>query len=110
MNIIENTLSDSLQEISRWLMKHESFEIRNVSPSNMNSYISILEKQIETEGLSCRIYTKGRSAAIGAGLVSFGAGLGVAVGIAAHNLATYNPDYEIAKDFINNKIFVDYKK
>lgn len=33
-----------------------------------------------------------------------------AIGISIHNLLTYNPDFEIGKDFINSRINVTYKK
>lgn len=37
------------------------------------------------------------------------ASLTAAAGV-GHTLATYNPDYEIIKDYINKKLKVTYKK
>lgn len=67
-----------------------------------------IEKVIESSGLSCRVYTRNRSIAAGA-MAWTGAGLLSLVGIAAHNLATFNPDYEIGRAAVDNKIYVDYK-
>ncbi|BFT62385.1 hypothetical protein [Pseudomonas moorei] len=72
-----------------------------------------LEKMIETEGMKVRVYTIGRVAAMGAAawtgwgtLIAAGAG----AAIAAHNIATWSPDYEIGKSPLNKKIYVQYKK
>ncbi|MGY3932861.1 Uncharacterised protein [Aeromonas encheleia] len=89
-----------------------SFELVGVS-GKMGSTVRILEKTIESAGLKCRIYTRGRIAATGATFVGGAtgvAGLFSAIGIAAHNLATYNPDYEIVKHMVDNSISVLYKK
>ena len=72
-----------------------------------------LENTIESENLSCGIYTYGRAASVGATLiggVARVAGLVSAIGISAHNIATFNPDYEIAKHLVDNKLTVSYKK
>ncbi|MEZ9187687.1 hypothetical protein AB4158_26660 [Vibrio splendidus] len=89
-----------------------SFEILGLS-GRMGSAVTTLEQLIESSGLSCRIYTYGRVAAAGGSL--FGGVTGVlgvasAIGMAAHNIATYDPDYEIAKHKIDNKLSVNYKK
>lgn len=73
----------------------------------------LVENKIETNGLTCHIYTLGRIGA--AGWSVLGGITGVvrilsAASIALHNLATYNPDYEIEKYPFNNKIIVTYKK
>jgi hypothetical protein len=68
---------------------------------------------IEPAGLKCRVYTKGRIAAAGASLlggITGAAGIASAISIAAHNLATYNPDYEIVKHLVDNTLSVFYKK
>jgi len=94
------------------IKEHESFEITGLS-GRMGSAVSKIENTIEDQNLSCRIYTYGRVASAGATLVggvTVSAGLVSAVGMAAHNLATYNPDYEIAKHLVDNKLSVKYKK
>ncbi|MFZ7199087.1 hypothetical protein [Avibacterium avium] len=72
-----------------------------------------VEEIIEGNGFSCRVYTENRSVAIGASVIS---GIGTLIGaasavaIAAHNLATYDPDFEIGKSLTENKVNVRYKK
>lgn len=102
---------DSIK-VKDMVKRHESFEITGLS-GRMGSAVSKIENIIETEGLSCRIYTYGRVASAGATLVggiTGLAGLASAVGMAAHNIATYNPDYEVAKHIVDNKLSVKYKK
>ena len=59
--------------------------------------------------MRCRIYTRNRAATATA-LAWTGPGLAALAGIAAHNLATYNPDYEIGRAVVDQKIYVTYKK
>ncbi|MFC0323948.1 hypothetical protein ACFFHT_10355 [Gallibacterium melopsittaci] len=76
-------------------------------------YARKVEEIIESNKFSCRVYTENRAALMGGGLFSgIGTvvGIAAAAGIAAHNLATYNPDFEIGKDLVNKKINVTYKK
>ena len=77
------------------IRERESFEVTGLS-GRMGSAVSKIENIIENQSLSCRVYTYGRVASV--------------VGIAAHNLATYNPDYEIAIHLVDNKLSVKYKK
>ncbi len=96
--------------ITQW--SHESFEITGLS-GRMGSAVSKIENIIENQSLSCRVYTYGRVASAGATLVggiTGLAGLASVVGMAAHNIATYNPDYEIAKHLVDNKLSVKYQK
>lgn len=95
--------------LNRFINDRKSFEILGVGGS-FKECILLIEQSIESKGLTCRVYTENRSAAIGAGLFAVGAGVFAAVGIAAHNLATYDPDYEIGKNLINNKVTVKFKK
>lgn len=97
------------------IKEHKSFEVRGLHgvSGGMDKAVSKIENLIECQGLSCRIYTYGRVAAAGATLVGGVtglAGLASAVGMAAHNIATYDPDYEIAKHLVDNKLSVKYKK
>lgn len=89
-----------------------SFEIIGLS-GRMGSAVAQIENLIETHNLTCRVYTFGRVVAAGGSL--FGGITGVlgvasAIGMAAHNLATYDPDYEIAKHLVDNKLLVDYRR
>lgn len=108
------TEADFLREegyFERLVRDHKSFTI---STPNLNRIAEMLEKIIERINLRCRIYTENRAAAIGATLIPTGVtqavGIASAVGIAAHNLATFNPDYEIGKNIMSNQINVTYKK
>lgn len=100
------------EKITALINARSTFEIVGVS-GNMGSTIRILETTIESAGLKCRVYTQGRIAAAGAtflgGATGF-AGMFATLGIAAHNLATYNPDYEIVKHVVDGSISVRYKK
>ncbi|UCN00128.1 hypothetical protein LCX93_11460 [Sulfurimonas sp. SWIR-19] len=102
---------DSIK-VKDMIKRHESFEIVGLS-GRMGSAVSKIENIIETANLSCRIYTYGRIASAGAALaggITGLAGVGAAIGMAAHNIATYDPDYEIAKHIVDNKLSVTYKK
>ncbi len=90
----------------------ESFEVVGLS-GRMGSAVTTVENKIESNGMKCRIYTFGRIAAAGGsffGGITGVIGLASAAGIAVHNLATFSPDYEIAKYPIDNRIVVKYKK
>ncbi|ENM4034844.1 hypothetical protein ACEV8A_20315 [Vibrio parahaemolyticus] len=89
-----------------------SFEVVGLS-GRMGSAVTTLERLIESSDLSCRIYTYGRIAAAGGSLfggITGVVGVASVIGMVAHNIATYNPDYEIAKHQIDNKLSVTYKK
>lgn len=100
------------ERLSRMVSSRESFEVIALG-GNVIEATKRIEHAIEAEGLRCRVYTMGRVAACG---LSFGGGItglvgvGAAVGIAYHNLYTYNPDYEIGKDLIDNRLEVTFKK
>lgn len=96
------------KEITQAILNQQNFIIYDVA--NMGDIVVHLENIIEQNNMSCRIYTKNRVAAAAVGILHFGTGVATLAGIAAHNLATRNPDFEIAKDYIHNQIFVSYKK
>lgn len=98
-------------EAKQLVANHKSFEIVGLS-GRMSSAVALIETVIENQDLKCRVYIYGRVAAAGAsffGGITGVAGIASAVGMAAHNLATFNPDYEIAKHKIDNKLSVNYK-
>ena len=100
------------ERVRALINQRKSFEVLGLS-GRMDSAVSKVETLIESDGLSCRVYIYGRVAAAGAtvfGGVTGVLGIASAVGMAAHNLATYNPDYEVAKHKIDNKLSVKYKK
>lgn len=59
--------------------------------------------------MKCRVYSENRAAVAGAAVFT-GVGLAGIAAIAAHNLATYDPDYEIGKNKLSNTVSVSCKK
>lgn len=99
--------------IKQKIINKESFTIEKVEAMRFASTVETIEKIIESNGLKCRVYTVGRIATAGASI--FGGITGVvgvlsSAAIAAHNIATWNPDYEIGKNFFGSSIHVEYKK
>ncbi len=97
-----------------------SFEIHGLR-GNFMAGIKLVETKIESLGLKCRVVSDVKSAvvqggAIGAAftILSTPATLAVvalgAVASVGHGLVTYNPDYEIIKDYVNKKLKVVHKK
>lgn len=85
----------------------------SINTDDLSREATRVEAVIEQNGFTCRVYTENRVASMGAALLSgIGGVIGAAaaIGIAAHNLATYNPDFEIGKNLIDKKINVTYKK
>lgn len=103
------------EEVKAKVKSHESFII-DCGDTDQHTFLATvetIEKIIEDSGLKCRIYTVGRIATLGAAawtgvgsVIAAGAGLA----IAAHNIATWSPDYEIGKNIITKHIYVNYKK
>lgn len=95
----------------RKLIDHRaSFEIHQVPITEMLTICSAIENYIELEDLKCRVYTEKRYTGLLAGALNKQYGVLGALFIAAHNLITWNPDYEISRDLANNRINVKYKK
>ncbi len=96
----------------------DEFEIKCVNDWHLvidgeTTYIpTMLEKIIEDNEHSCRIYLQARRGflmSISVPVVGQMLGAATAIGMAAHNLATYNPDFEIRKG-MSNKVRVTNKK
>jgi hypothetical protein len=98
------------EKCKQLLRERSSFEVVGLS-GKMGSAVTSMEKAIESQGYKCRIYTKGRVAALGAAAIPVSptviGGWIAGIGIGIHNLATFNPDYEIAKHQIDNKLSVN---
>lgn len=100
--------------IERAIANRLSFKV--VAIEDMGALVNIVEGQIEKQKLSCRVYLEYRAAALGVGLSPFGAGWGqlvaavAGIGMGIHNLATFSPDYEIAKNPLKAYVLVTYKK
>ena len=100
------------EKLSELVRAEKTFEVTGLS-GRISEATEWVENKIENEGLKVRVYTYGRVVAAGGTL--FGGitgvlGLASVVGMAAHNLATLNPDYEIAKHLVDNMLTVKYCK
>lgn len=101
------------EKVRQLIERRQSFVLEDIDLLNMPEAIERVEKLIESAGLSCRVYTKGRSATMAMALipsVTGVVGLAAAAGIGVHNLFTFNPDYEIAKNLVTGTLTVDWKK
>ncbi|UZM16303.1 hypothetical protein LZV00_11605 [Pseudomonas kielensis] len=113
-----NGLNESQIETS--LKAKKSFEVIGLR-GQLTKSAAFFERQIESLDLKCRVKVDMKGAIAQGGIL--GTVIGVAslpVGVvlaaaatvasAGHTLATYNPDYEIIKDYVNKKLKVIYKK
>lgn len=111
---IENYTSDELtsEKLNSLIEERKSFKI--VAVKDIGFMVNKIEGAIEKRDLSCRVYSEYRSVAMGAVAiptpVTVLGGLAAMVGTAAHNLATFNPDYEIGKNKIKSTVTVIYQK
>lgn len=69
-----------------------------------------VERIVEGQGMSCRIYSRNRAAVVAASTFVTVIVWANLAAVAAHNRATWNPDYEIGKDLVDNKLYETYKK
>lgn len=99
--------------ITAKITARESFTIECEDFTRYSATLAWLEKTIESQDLKVRLYMVGRSAAMGTALLSVvgvAAAVGTGLAIAAHNVATWSPDYEIGKSPITKTIYVEFKK
>lgn len=106
--------SVSNEKIASMIDEKKSFVIEGISRLNFGEAVKTIEGLIESKGLKCRVYTKGRSATVAAAAIPVSptviGGLVSAMGIGIHNLLTWSPDYEIAKNIATGTLTVTYKK
>jgi hypothetical protein len=107
-----NVVSD--EKISSLINERQSFVLEDIARLNIVEAVRAVERVIESKGLTCRVYLKGRSATVAAAASSMTpvalGGWASAIGIGLHNLATWDPDYEIAKNPATGTLTVTYKK
>ena len=107
-------------QIEGLVKSKESFEIHSLR-GNFMAGIKLVETKIERQGLKCRVKSDVKSAVVQGGALgavftalTTPATLTIATLTAAagvgHTLVTYNPDYEIIKDYVNKRLKVVYKK
>ncbi|WP_341363314.1 hypothetical protein P8T57_12805 [Thalassospira sp. SN3W] len=92
---------DDQEAIRLAITNHETFEIGGCQ-GRMSEAVLFAERAIGALGMTSRVYTKGRL-----GMAIPVAGLAI---IAAHNLATLNPHYEIVKRPIDGFVRLVYVK
>ena len=104
----------TVEKLDELVKAKKSFWV--VAVKDMSYTVNKIEGSIEKQGMSCRVYTEDRSSLM-AGFVpsplfvaTSVVAAATAVGTAVHNLATYDPDYEIGKNPIKSKITVTFKK
>lgn len=103
----------SNEDILTKIRNRESFTLECLEYDRYKNTLEWLEKSIEAEGMKVRIYMKGRAATMGTAVLTlWGAGVAAASGLAmaAHNVVTWSPDYEIAKHPIGCTLYVKHKK
>lgn len=100
----------SHSDIEKLIMTRQSFKLTAVQDTGVT--VKTLESIIETQGLTCRIYTEYRAAGIAAAAWGPVAALGVvcAAAIAVHNAVTWNPDYEIGKNYKQKTLTIIYQR
>lgn len=99
----------TLEKLDTLVMRRESFQV--VAVSNIGAVVEKIEGRIEKADLKCRVYSEYRSASMAASFspaALFGIGSALAIGV--HNLATFNPDYEIGKNKVAGTVTVLFKK
>ena len=104
----EVNASELTNELLDFLLTNSaSFVVRAVP--DLSVVVQRVENRIEELGMKCRVYSEHRAAVAGAAVFT-GVGLAGIAAIAAHNLATYDPDYEIGKNKLSNTVSVSCKK
>ncbi|MGQ0286756.1 biotin/lipoyl-containing protein [Pasteurellaceae bacterium 22721_9_1] len=102
---------DMTPALMRELILHKcNFSIKT---DDIASVVDEVEEMIEKCGYKCRVYMENRASAMAAAAVpgvGMIASIAAGVAIAAHNLATFDPDFEIGKNFWDGKVNVVYKK
>ncbi|MBC6624645.1 hypothetical protein [Pseudomonas sp.] len=107
-------------QIESLVKSKASFEIHGLR-GNFMAGIKLVETKIESQGLKCRVKSDVKSAVVQGGalgavfsILTTPATLTIAALTATagvgHTLVTYNPDYEIIKDYVNKRLKVVYKK
>jgi hypothetical protein len=98
------------ERILELLRSHQSFVLEDIGRLNISEAVEAIENKIETLGMKCRVYSKGRAATVAAELAIPLVGWAAATVIGVHNLVTWNPDYEIGKNRLTGTLTIEYKK
>lgn len=111
INFDDLSLEKMSELINDLIDNKKDFDITGLKKETLNDAVKLVEKIIESKGLSCRVYTAGRIATAALMVPPFTA-LGVAAmaSIATHNAVIKNPDYTIAKHRVRKMLKVKYCK
>lgn len=106
---MEIKYSDAKNKLDHLISNRKSFILIGIEIDDLMDASKLVELAVEAQGLKCRVYTRNRAYAAGA-LAWTGVGLLASLGsIAIHNLATFNPDYEIGRCVVDNRLYVNYR-
>lgn len=105
----EKIFTDDLSSLGpKLISEHRSFIIYGAKDTS--NVASKVESMVENAGYKCRVYTANRTAVAGGASLLTGYGLAALAGIAIHNLATWDPDYEICKHPVDDTVEVNWKR
>lgn len=126
-----NSVGDFEAKVREAVSRKEDIRIK--TSRNTSEALAVIKRILEENGLRFRVYTSMRSGAATAAtaggvallseaipiatavaptpvMVVLGTvGVGAAVGIAAHRIATRNPDYEVVKYPLKKELWLRYK-
>lgn len=107
IHVARNTTRDDIEKL---IAARKSFKLTAVQDIGVT--VKTLESVIESQGLQCRIYTEYRAAGLAAAVwgPTLILGAACAAAIAVHNAVTWNPDYEIGKNYKQNTLTVIYQR
>jgi hypothetical protein len=91
-------------------IKNKTNFVMDVDRGDLMQACARIEKCCDECGYTSRVYTKGRLGLSAAAWWFPPALVWTAIATAAHNVATLNPDFEIARNIITNTVTVTYKK
>lgn len=99
------------RKVRSCILNRESFGVVNVGFGKQSQIVDMVEREIESAGLSCRVRTANRGWAVAALTVAtLGGAAAAGAAIAAHDLATKDPDYEVIKEMLGSDVAVEYQK
>ena len=101
------------KKIAELVKDRKSFKITQIG-ADLFEFSQKVEEIIETAGYTCRLYTASRAASMAFGFIpnpiTRCISMFSALFLAAHNLATRDPDYEISRHLWDSMITVSYQR
>jgi len=107
VNKLPNHEDPTESKLDELIKDKKSFTVIGLADKFIKT-VGLIENIIEKSGKTCRILTLHTTSVNAAATLLTSIGLvGFTVQV-AHNIATMNPDFEVVKDVINNKVIVVY--